>query len=398
MGIYERLGVRPIINATGTFTRLGGSLMPAEVLEAMVEASKEFVCIEELQLAAGKVIAEATGAEAGFVSTGAYSGIVLSIAACMTGLDPEKMNRLPNTEGMRNQVIMQKAHRNSYDHAVEVAGAKIVEVGLAHGCQPGEMEAAITEKTVAIFYLPGRPREMLPLEEAVRIGHRHGVPIVVDGAGRLIDDPGCLGSFVATGADLVVFSGGKYIRGPQSTGIIAGRRDLISAIALQQLDMDVTPGVWTVPPELIPVEKLPFIPRMGIGRGFKAGKEEIVGLIVALRLFAKRDHEDQRRLWAEKVQKLVDSLASVPQVKAEFLAAGTYRRGVPLARLRLDTKALGMSGREFLLKLKLGDPPIHPIESEIDQGNILVNPWGLAEGDPERIAKRIREIVAQAKA
>ncbi len=396
MGVYEELGVRPIINATGVFTRLSGCLMPPEVVQAMVEASKQYVCIEELQYAAGKVIAEITGAEAGYVCTGASAGITFSIAACITGLDPEKMNRLPNTEGMANEVIMEKAHRNSYDHAVEIAGGKIVEVGLARGCQPGEMEAAITEKTAAIFFLPDRPGDMVSLEEAVRIGHKHGVPIVVDAAGRL-DEPSCLRSYVATGADLVVFSGGKWMQGPQSTGIIAGRKDLIPAIALQHLDMDVTPGVWMVPPELIPVDELPFIPRMGIGRGFKAGKEEIVGVITALRLFAQKDHEAQWAIWAERLHKIVDGLAKVPHVETKFLPAGVYRRGVPHARITLDLEALGMSGPDFVLKLKLGDPPIHPIEREIDQGSIVINPWGLVEGTPEAIVKRLKEIVAEAR-
>ena len=396
MGVYEELGVKPIINATGVFTRLSGCLMPPEVVQAMVEASKQFVCIEELQYAAGKVIAEITGAEAGYVCTGAYSGIVLSIAACITGLDPEKMNRLPNTEGMKNEVIMEKAHRNSYDHGVEAAGGKIVEVGLAYGCQPGEMEAAINEKTAAIFFFPDRPGDMISLEEAVRIGHKHDIPIVVDAAGKL-DEPSCLQSYVATGADLVLFSGGKWMQGPQSTGIIAGRKDLISAIALQHLDMDVTPAVWTVPHELIPVDELPFIPRMGIGRGFKAGKEEIVAVVTALRLFAQKDHEAERAIWEERLHYIVDHLAEVPQAKTEFLPAGVYRRGVPHARISLDLRALGMTGTDFMLKLKLGDPPIHPIEQEIGQGTIVINPWGLVEGTPEAIVKRIKEIVAEAQ-
>lgn len=394
MGVYEDLGVKPIINATGVFTRLSGCLMAPEVVRAMVEASKQFVCIEELQYAAGKVIAEITGAHAGYVCTGAYAGIVLSIAACITGLDPEKMNRLPNTEGMKNEVIMEKAHRNSYDHAVEIAGGKIVEVGLAYGCQPGEMEAAINEKTAAIFFLPDQPGDPISLEEAVKIAHRYGVPIVVDAAGRL-DKPTCLQSYVATGADLVVFSGGKWMQGPQSAGIIAGRKDLISSIALQHLDMDVTPGVWTVPRDLIPVDELPFIPRMGVGRGFKTGKEEIVGVVTALRLFAEKDHDAQRAIWAERLRYIVDNLGEVPNIRTEFLPAGVYRRGVPHARVRLDLEAVGMTGRQFLLKLKLGDPPIHPIEREIDQGSIIINPWGLVKDTPEAIVKRIKQILAE---
>ena len=395
MGIYKELGVKPIINACGVKTRLSGCVMPPEVVQAMVEASQHFVRIEELQYAAGKVIAEVTGAEAGYVCTGAYSGLVLSIAACITGLDPEKMNRLPNTEGMANQVVMEKAHRNKYDHALEVAGGKIVEAGLARRCQPGEMEAAINEKTAAIYFLPDQPGDMITLQDAVRIGHRHSVPVVVDAAGKL-DDPSCLRSYVTTGADLVVFSGGKWMQGPQSTGIIAGRKDLISAMALQHLDHGQPHEFWAVEHELIDVNKLPFIPREGIGRGFKAGKEEIIGAISALRLFAQKDHEAQRVIWAEKLHYIIDHLADVPHVSGEFLPAGVYRRGVPHARISFDLEALGMTGTDLGQKLRKGEPPIHAIESELDQGAMVINPWGLLEGAPEAIVRRVRNIVSQA--
>ncbi len=393
MGIYEELGVTPIINATGVFTRLGGSLMPPEVIEAMVEASRQFVCIEELQQAASRAIAEVVGTEAGYVCSGCYAGIVLSIAGCITGLDPAKMNRLPNTEGMKNEVVMEKAHRNSYDHAVEIAGGKIVEAGLGGGCQPGELEAALTDRTAAIFLLPDRPGD-IPLRTVVEIAHRHGVPVVVDAAGRL-DEPSCLQSYSATGADLVVFSCGKWMAGPQAAGIIAGPARLISAIALQHLDVDVTADVWAVPRELVPVEKLPFIPRQGIGRGFKVGKEEIVGAIVALRLFAKKDHAKQREIWADRLHRIVDNLGGVPHIYAEFLAAGVWRRGVPHARIRIDEQGLGMTCAQFVNKLHSGKPPIHPHEREVPGGNLIINPWGLVGDAPEIIVLRIKEIVAE---
>ena len=166
--VYESLNVKPGINAIGTFTRLSGSLMPPEVVQAMVAASQHFVCMEELQYQAGKVIAELTGAEAGYVTSGAQAGLVLSIAACLTGLDPTKMDRLPHTDGMPNQVIMAKAHRNHYDHAVEAAGGHIVEVGTETLCRPEEIEAAITDQTVAILHLPW-PNGKITLAETVAV-------------------------------------------------------------------------------------------------------------------------------------------------------------------------------------------------------------------------------------
>ncbi|MCA1555021.1 MAG: aminotransferase class V-fold PLP-dependent enzyme, partial [Chloroflexi bacterium] len=271
MSTYESLGVKPIINATGTFTRLGGSLMPREVVEAMAQASQQFVALEALQYRAGQVIAELVGAESAYVVSGCYAAVVLSIAACITRLDPAKMDRLPNTDGMKNEVVMLKLQRNHYDHAVEVAGGKIVEAGRDDGCTVDELSDAIGENTAAIFFLSEWTGTTFSIADVVSVARQFGVPVVVDAAGRL-DNPHHLTEYVAQRPDLICFSGGKHIRGPQASGFVCGRRDLIAAIAFQHLDMDFTPAVYTAPRELLPVESLPFIPRQGIGRGFKAGK------------------------------------------------------------------------------------------------------------------------------
>ncbi|MEZ4707029.1 MAG: aminotransferase class V-fold PLP-dependent enzyme [Caldilineaceae bacterium] len=388
--IYDTLNVRPVINAIGAFTRLSGSLMAPEVVQAMAEASRHFVLMEDLQFQAGKVIAELTGAEAGYVTSGAQAGLVLSIAACITGLDPHKMDKLPHTEEMPNQVIMAKAHRNHYDHAVEAAGGRLVEVGTAELCRPADIEAAINAQTVAVLHLPW-PKGQITLAETAAVAHRHNIPVVVDGAGKL-DDPTNLRNFIAQGADLVVFSGGKYIRGPQASGFVAGRRNLIAAIAWQHLDMDAVQEVWTAPRELLGVAHMPFMPRQGIGRGYKAGKEEIVGLITALRLFVQRDHAAERARCARQVQTIVDGLADVAHVHAEVMAPEPGR-ALPLARVRIDQQALGMSGHDFILALKTGEPSIHPLERELDQGAVVVHPFGLQAGDDLKIVGRIREIV-----
>ncbi|CAN5377056.1 D-glucosaminate-6-phosphate ammonia lyase [soil metagenome] len=393
MSIYKSLGVRPIINATGVFTRLGGTLMPDAVVEAMCAAAREFVCMEELQYQAGKVIAEITGAEAAYVVSGAQAGLVLSIAACMTGLDPAKMDQLPDSTGMRHEVIMAQAHRNHYDHAVEAAGGRIVEVGAADLCLPSDIESAITDKTAAILYLPW-PAGKLALRDVVAVGKRHQIPVVVDGAGRC-DEPNNLTAFVAQGADLVVFSGGKFIRGPQASGFVCGRASLISAIAWQHLDMDFTPQVWTAPRALLDAESMPFIPRQGIGRGYKAGKEEIVGLVTALQLFVKRDHAAERAACARKLQTIVEQLSDVAHVWPEFHAADEFHTGLPYARIRLDEKALGMTAYEFIWALKTGEPSIHPSERELAQGALILQPFGLQEGDDLQIVARVKQIVEE---
>ncbi len=396
MDIYESLGVQPIINATGTFTRLSGSLMPPEVTAAMVEAAKQFVCLEDLQYQAGKIIAEITGAEAAYVTSGAQAGIVLAIAACITGLDPAKMDKLPDTVDMKHEVIMAKAHRNHYDHAVEAAGGKIIAVGQDDVCQPGEIEAAITDKTVALFFLPDWSKGRITLEAAVAIGQKHQIPIVVDAAGRL-DEPGNLRAYVAKGADLVIFSGGKFIKGPQASGFACGRQSLISAIAWQHLDMDVTPSVWTAPQALLGIqaEAMPFIPRQGIGRGYKAGKEEIVGLVTALRLFVERDHATERAEMERKLAYIVDNLADLAHVRATIQQPNGPRPSFPLAHINLDEGALDMTAYDFILKLKQGEPAIHPGEHNLAQGGIVIHPFNLVDGDEVYIVNRIREIITQ---
>lgn len=397
MGIYESLGVTPIINATGTFTRLGGSLMPAAVVEAMAQAAREFVCLEELQYRAGILIAELLGADAAYVVSGAYASVVLSIAACIAGSDPAKMNRLPDTRGMKHEIVMLRAQRNSYDHALEIPGGTIVE------SDPHNIEAALGERTAAIFFLPDWPGVNMTIAQMVAIGRRHGVPVVVDAAGRL-DQPSHLKSYIAQKADLTCFSGGKHIRGPQASGFICGRRDLISAIAWQHLDMDATPEVWTAPRALLPIEQMPFMPRQGIGRGFKAGKEEIVGLLTALRLFDTRDHAAERARMERQSRAIVAGLSDLPFVHASVIApaleqaadpANSADSPMPLVRIAIDEQPLEMSAYEFILALKRGSPPIHPAERELARGAIVVNPFSLQNGDEDVIVRRVREIVAQ---
>src|SRR5438067_4804204 len=228
--IYRRLGVTPIINARGTHTRLGGTLMPPEVLDAMREAAGAYVVLEELQARASEVIARATGGEAGMVTGGAAAGLLLGTAACIAGDDPAKIELLPTTAGMRNEAIMFRAHRNGYDHSVRAAGATIVDVGYGHGTLPYQLEAAFGERTALVVYLmsPWAGRGALPLPETCAIAQRHGVPVLVDAAAMLPPAEN-LRRFIAEGADLVTFSGGKGLNGPQGSGVLAGRVDLIRA-------------------------------------------------------------------------------------------------------------------------------------------------------------------------
>ena len=389
--VYDSLGVRTVINAIGTFTRLSGTLMDPEVTQAMVDASKHFVLMEDLQFAVGQEIANLTEAEAAYVTSGAQAGLVLSIAACITGLDPEKMDSLPHTSGMPNQVIMARAHRNHYDHAVEAAGGHIVEVGTDTLCTPADIETAINHQTVAILHLPW-PQGQITLAQTVEVAHKHNLRVVVDGAASL-DNPENLRNFIAAGADLVTYSGGKFIRGPQASGFVCGRKELIAAIAWQHLDMDAVQEVWTAPRELLGVERMPYMPRQGIGRGYKAGKEEIVGLITALRRFVQHDFASELARGEERIHAIVDGLSGVQHVTATLLSPPETDCAFHFARIAIDQQALKMSGNEFILALKNGEPSIHPMERELEQGAVSIHPFGLRAGDELAIVERVKEIV-----
>ena len=392
MGIYDDLGVHTIINASATLTRLGGSRMAPEVLAAMNEAAESFVHISHLQEAAGRVIADVTGAESGYVVSGAAAGLTLGMAACLAGLDVEKMDRLPDTRDMKNEVVVQRGHRNFYDHALRAAGIRFVEVGTlgypgAGGTYPWQLEAAISDRTVAvacpIFATPGT----LALPVVAEIAHRHGVPVIVDAAAELPPRDN-LRRFIREGADLVVFSGGKAIGGPQSSGIVAGRKDLIDSIALQHQDMDVRPETWTNK-AMLGAGAVAGIPTQGFGRGFKVGREEIVGLIVALQRFvAGSDDEDIAR-WhgiLDTVQERLDMLDGVTVTREE--PAGK----APQLWLQIDRNITGKSGYDVLNELLAGEPAIAATETRGEFDAVGVMPQGLTQQEADLVGKRLQEI------
>lgn len=395
MSAAKPFAVRPIINALGTFTRVGGSLMPAEVLDSIREAAGHFVCLEELQAAAGREIARLLQAEAAYVTSGAQSALVLSVAACLTRLDAAAMDRLPRTDDRPNEVLMARFHRNHYDHAIEAAGGTIVTVGSEEDCSPEDYVAAINDQTVAILYLPWR-EDRLSFADVLEVARRHSIPLLVDAAGAC-DDPRNLTRFSSAGANLVCHSGGKHIRGPQSSGIVCGDRDLISAIAWQHLDMDFTPEVWTAPPELLSADQLKFVPRQGIGRGYKAGKEEIHGLVTALRLYFERDHSAEKREARRKLDAIAFQLSDVPEISTSLTLPATPDSGFPTLTITIDSKRTGLTGIDFIRALKAGTPSIHPGERKLAEHAVVIHPFNLQLGDETAIAARIREIVLESR-
>ena len=398
MGVFDRFGVRQIINVGGSNTRLGGPLMAPEVVEAMSQAATESVAMEELQAAASRVISNITGAEAGYVTAGAAAGLTLGTAACITGLDISKMDRLPDTTGMANEVIIAREHRSGYDHAIRAAGAKLVEVGMnevtagagVRASEAWEYEAAITENTTAIayFFVPGSSP---PLEQVISVAHKHKLPVVVDAAAQLPPVEN-LRRFIGLGADLVAFSGGKSIRGPQNTGVLCGRRDLIAAVALQHLDLDEHFDIWEPPPSLIPKEELPGIPRHGIGRGAKVSKEAIIGLLTALQMFTQEQAIADSQRFKSLLQPIVDGLAEVPNI-AVRLISDPNPEVYPTVEIRLDEENLGQTAFAVSRKLKYGEPAVYVNETKLAQGILEVNPINLTERRAVIVADRLLQVL-----
>ena len=396
MSIYEELGVRTIINVSGASTRVSGPLMPPEVAEAMVRASQESVSMMELQAVASEKISEVTGAEAGYIISGASAGLTLGTATILAGMDPGRMDRLPDTTGMKNEFIIAREHRNGYDHAIRLAGAKFVEIGMneivsgagVRRTEAWEYEAAITAQTAGIAYTV-TPDSQPPLEQVVDVAHRHGVPVLVDAAGELPPISN-LRKFIGMDADLVAFSGGKSIRGPQSSGILCGRRDLIASAAVQHLDMDEFFDIWDPPESLIPKGMLTGIPRHGIGRGFKVGKEEIVGLLTALRMFADGEYAAETEQQRGLLEYIADGLSGLPVQPRIILPAG---EGSPMLHLIIDAQPIGKSGFEVSKELKSGDPGIFVNEKGLPEDTLIVHPMNLNQSRTEIMTRRLREVL-----
>ncbi|HEV2128015.1 MAG TPA: DegT/DnrJ/EryC1/StrS family aminotransferase [Thermomicrobiales bacterium] len=393
MGFYDELGVTPVINAAGSLTRLGGNRVAPEVLDAMVEAAASNVVMDELQQRAGAVIAEVTGAEAGYVVSGAAAGLTLAAAACVAGLDPAAMDRLPDTTGLRNEIVVQRGHRNAYDHALRAAGITFVEAGYlgypgAGGTYPWQIEAAITERTAAIacpiLDTPGT----LSLPEVAEIARRHDLPVIVD-ASAALPPRSNLRRFIAEGADLVVYSGGKAIGGPQASGILAGRADLITSAALQHLDMDVRMPTWNRRNQ-VETGMLCGIPHHGIGRAMKVGREEIAGLIVALRRYVAGDDSADVRRWEGMLAHIAEPLEAIAGLEVHR-ELGT-RQPVPLLAVDIDADVVGFTAYDTANRLMAGDPRVAVAESRAELGTVTINPMALSDDEADLVRDRLQTL------
>jgi L-seryl-tRNA(Ser) seleniumtransferase len=337
----------------------------------MREASQSLVNIDELNAAAGAAIARMLGAEAALVTAGSAAGLVLQAAACMTGDDPAKIARLPDTTGMRREFVIQRAHRFSYDQSYRTPGGVLVEIGLGRRTQAHELESAIGDATAGVIHLVSpftSPPGVLGFDEVCRIAHARNVPVLVDAA-SMIPPRENLFRYLRGGADLVIYSGGKGIRGPQSTGILAGRRDLIRAATLNAS------------------------PNQAIGRPSKTSREEIVGLVTALELFLAEDEAAEMARYRDLCASIVDALRDVPGIRAVVEHDGV-NRVLPHAVFYFEREWRGPSGRAIQVALAQGEPHIY-VQQGPHQGGygeeIAVDPINLQPGDEKVLAARLRE-------
>ncbi len=395
--VLERLGVPTVINACGPVTRLGGGPMHPEVAAAMVEASRVSLDMIALQAAACRVIARVTGAASGIVTTGASAAILLGAAACLAGLDPGRMNRLPEVPDGRRAFIVVRSQRNMYDRALVVAGARLVEVGIPDRFSgPGvrdadgwEIEDAIGPDTAGIYYL-AQAQSLPALPVVTEVARRHGIPVLVDAAAQL-PPAANLRAFLEQGADLVAFSGGKAIGGPQASGILCGRADLVASALLQMLDLDVRPEAWAAPPEFAALGQLRGLPHHGIGRSCKTGKEEIVGLMVALERFTADFPDDRHARWAAICRAIMDACGETDGLVLTLLD-DPHRHPVPMLRVRAPGGAAAASRLEAALRT--GTPSIQCQTGQIHEGTLLFSPVSLTREQGTLIGHRLREAAA----
>lgn len=369
MGVYSKLGIRPVINARGTLTALGGSVMDPAVLEAMAEASTAFVDMTELQRRAGERIAELLGVEAVCVTAGAAAGMTIATAAFMARDRPEAILALPDTGGLRDQVVVLKCHRILYDQAIRVAGASFVEVGVTSSASIEQVDAAITDRTACLFFAAEASgmRGSLPLSELAACAHAHGVPVLVDAAAEL-PPPANVRRFLDEGADLVVFSGGKEIGGPQSSGLIVGRTPFIGHCHANSF------------------------PNYGIGRGMKTDKETIVGLVTAVELWVRRDYDAVFEQWDAAVATILTGVAGIPGVSAE--------RGFPsepgiqptvIPRAYLSHAACPAADLQSALLTRES-----PVAVGIENGRLAVNPQCLKPDELPVVVAALQDVCRQA--
>jgi L-seryl-tRNA(Ser) seleniumtransferase len=364
--LYESIGVTPIVNCRGTFTIITGSLTLPEVKKAMDEASRHYVHMDELMNAVGQRLAELTKAEWGIVTAGCAAALTHATLACVAGTNPERMQRIPNLAGMKNQVVIPKHSRNVYDHAVRMPGVDIVEVNT-----PEELETSITPRTAMIMIMasPRADSGALSTENVCRVAKVRGVPVIVDAAAEILTIPN---KHLGLGATMVAYSGGKCLRGPQAAGLLLGRKDLLQA-------------AW-----------LNSAPHHAFGRSLKVGKEEIMGMLAAVEMWTKRDHDAEWKIWQSWLDAISEKVKSVAGVTTEIIQPNDLSNHAPELRIKWDGAALGITGKQVEDLLGKGRPRIVVGGSSGDSmaSSLTIMPYMMQPDDHKIAAQAIHALLS----
>jgi len=369
---YEKLGVTKIINAAGTYTALTASIMPPPVQAAVARAAKSPVRLAELQNAAGEYIARLLHCEAALVTDGAASALTLGTAACITRANKQAVHNIPiDLTGLRNEVIVQKAHRYDYDHAVRNCGGRFVEVETLD-----QYASAFNDRTVMAHFFNAAEGGRIGREEWIRGAHAHGVPCFNDAAAD-VPPISNLWNYTQMGFDLVTFSGGKGIRGPQNAGLLLGKKELIAAAALNNSPISDT-----------------------VGRGMKVAKEQIVGMVAAVDWVLSHTEESMQGDYQKRVDLIVATVKGIPSVRTETVVPKIANH-VPHLLIRFDPSVAGITTKEIVAKLREGTPSIelnpntgHPANQGIpsDANTLVVGVWMMQPGEDAIVGRRIREV------
>jgi uncharacterized pyridoxal phosphate-dependent enzyme len=360
--LFQELGLRTFVNAAGNYTVMTGSLMPQEVLDAISGGAKKFALLDDVQNKVGEKIAALCHAEAATVTAGCWSALMLGMAGVLTGMDGKKVSQVPQLEGtgMKSEVILQKTHSQGYEHALTHAGVKLIIVETRE-----ELEKAINEKTAMLWFLNREaPKGKIQHEEWIEVSRKHNIPCMVDIAAD-VPPVENLWKFNDMGFDLVVISGGKAMRGPQSTGILMGKKKYVEAA------------------------KLSANPRGGIGRGQKINKEEILGMYVALERFINLDHKKEWKKWEDQIALIDNNIKSIPGVTTEVVIPPTDNN-MPTLRISWDPAIIPATHTQMGEKLRSGNPSVEVISWEKDH-SVRVAMHCLEVGEENIVAKRLKE-------
>ena len=365
MDFYKSLGITSRINAAACYTALGGSLMSAQVLAAMNSAAKSFISLHELQQKAGEKIAKITNNEAAYITTGAAAGIVLSVLATRNRGNLIEIQKIIDGTAKESEVLMFTGHRIPYDAAIRLAGSKIVTVGDAIQTFEYQLEAGINQSTSAILYCAGShlAAPVLSLEKTIKIAKQYGIPVIVDAAAQLPPLSNLWHFSRDSGADLVIFSGGKGLRGPQSSGLIVGTHELIEAVR---------------------ANGAPF---QRLGRAFKASKEEIAGLVTAIEIYVEKDHEEEWKIWSKVVELWVDELSKISDIKVS--RDDVNEAGQPIPRVAIELPS------EVALKVVDRLQNLDPIVEVVHDSRkmIWISPDSLEPGQEIIVVEQLKKVL-----